>query len=138
MKAVGSTTLTAKRTSCDDEFGFTCFDTRDAVQLLEVLCKVGEARTHGAILRILAGEGIGGLETVAGDADDGGLVGGDAAIGVETGGDGGGDAAGGLGEDALGLGELLHAADDLDVRDVLGPSIVGLDHLGRGGTVGGV
>ena len=62
----------------------------------------------------------------------------DAAVGVEARGDGGGDAAGGLGEDALGLGELLDAGDDLDVGDVLGPAAGGLDHLGRGGTVGGV
>ena len=66
------------------------------------------------------------------------LVGADAAVGVEARGDGGGDAAGGLGEDAFGLGELLDAGDDLDVGDVFGPAAVGADHLGGGGAVGGV
>ena len=62
----------------------------------------------------------------------------DAAVGVEARGDGGGDAAGGLGEDAFGLGEFLDAGDDLDVGDVLGPAASLADHLGGGGAVGGV
>jgi hypothetical protein len=57
---------------------------------------------------------------------------------VEARGDGGGDAAGGLGEDAFGLGEFLDAGDDLDVGDVLGPAAVFADHLGGGGAVGGL
>ena len=57
---------------------------------------------------------------------------------IEAGGDGGGDAAGGLGEDAFGLGELLHAGDDLDVGDILGPAAGLADHLGGGGAVGRV
>jgi hypothetical protein len=70
----------------------------------------------------VAGKGVGGLEAVAGDAGDGDVVGRDAAVGVEACGDGGGDAAGGLCEDAFGFGEFLDAGDDLDVRDVFGPA----------------
>src|SRR5271163_2665799 len=133
MNAVGRTTLTAKETSCGGEFGFGYgFATRDAVQFLEVLGEIGQARPDGALLHVVGDKGVGGLEAVAGDADHGGLVGADAAIGVEARGDGGGDAASGLGEDAFGLGELLHAGDNLDVGDILGPAAVGLDHLGRG------
>ena len=58
--------------------------------------------------------------------------------GVEARGDGGGDAAGGLGEDAFGLGEFLDAGDDLDVGDIFGPAAVFADHLGGGGAVGGI
>ncbi len=65
-------------------------------------------------------------------------IGCDAALGVEAGGDGGGDSAGGLGEDAFGLGEFLDAGDDLDVGDVFGPASVGADHLGCCGAVGGI
>ena len=39
--------------------------------LLEVLGEVGEAGTDGALLDVVVDEGIGGLEAVAGDADDG-------------------------------------------------------------------
>ena len=66
------------------------------------------------------------------------LVGRDAAVGVEAGGDGGGDAAGGLGEDAFGLGEFLDAGDDLDVGDIFGPAAGVADHLRGGGAVGRV
>ena len=84
------------------------------------------------------GRGVGGLQAVAGDADDGGLVGRDAAVGVEARGDGCGDAACGLGKDAFGLGEFLDAGDDLDIGDVLGPASVCEDHLCGGGAVGGI
>ena len=65
---------------------------------------------------------IGGLEAVAGDAGDGELIGLDAAMRVEARGDSRGDAAGGLSEDAFGLGEFLNGGDDFDVGDIFSPS----------------
>ena len=44
---------------------------RGAVELAEVGVEVGEARTDGALMLVAAGEGVGGLEAVAGDAGDG-------------------------------------------------------------------
>jgi len=61
------------------------------------------------------GECVGGLETVAGDAEDSRLVASNAAVGIEARRDSGGDAAGSLREDALRLGEFLDAGDDFDV-----------------------
>ena len=63
----------------------------------------------------LAVEGFGGLEAVAGDAEDGRAVAVDLALGEQLLEDGQRHAAGGLGEDALGLAEELHPRDDLVV-----------------------
>src|SRR5690242_3920591 len=57
------------------------------------------------------------LEPVAGDVGDHTLVGPDDPLGREPLQRGDGDAAGGLGEDALGAGEQLHRVDDLVVGD---------------------
>ena len=93
----------------------------EAASLAQVGVEVGKAGTDGASVDVAVAviEGVGGLEAVAGDDGDGELVGRDAAVGVEARCDEGGDAAGGLGEDALGVGELLDAGDDLGVGDVL-------------------
>ncbi len=100
--------------------------------------KVGEARTNRPALVVCAFEHIGRLEAVAGNAGDGKLVGLDAAVRVEARGDSGGDAAGGLGEDAFGLGEFLDGGDDLDIGDIFGPS-AGIANGARGvEAVGGV
>jgi len=86
----------------------------------------------------VTGECVGCLETVAGDARHGNLIGRYAAVGVEPCGDCGRDAACGLGEDAFGLGELLYAGDDLDVGYIFCPTTAAADHLGCGGAVGWV
>src|SRR5580698_3472461 len=79
--------------------------------------KVGQARADGLVLVVGALQAVGGLEAVAGDAGHGEVVGMNAAVSVEARGDRGGDAAGGLGEDAFGLRELLDGRDDLDIGD---------------------
>ena len=111
-----------------------------AVEFAEVGGEVGEARTDGAgvQMREAVGNGVGGLEAVAGDAGDRCLVLPDATVGVEACSDGRGDAACGLGEDAFGLGELLDAGDDFYVGDIFGPSARVANHARGGGAVGGV
>ena len=58
--------------ACGGEFGFC-----DAVEFADVGVEVDEARTDGAgvQMREAVGEGVGGLEAVAGDAGDSDLVG---------------------------------------------------------------
>ncbi len=88
-------------------------------------------------LLVGAAQAVGGLQSIAGDAGDRQLVGLDAAVRVETRGDGRGHAACRLGEDAFGLGQFLDRGDDLDVGDILGPSARvanharGVDAVGR-------
>src|SRR6185437_464885 len=63
------------------------------------------------------GQGLDGLEAVAGDHGDDPLVPSDVALGGQLGQGGDGDAPGGLGEDALGPGEEADGVDDLGVGD---------------------
>src|SRR6185312_10415601 len=129
VKAAGSTTLMGMNVSCGGQLGFG-----NAVQLSQVGVEVGQPRANSAFFRVTAGECVGCLEAVAGDAGDGEFIGRDAAVGVEARGNGSGDAAGGFGEDAFGLGKLLHAGDDLDIGDIFRPAAGITDHLGGGGT----
>src|SRR5258708_23839320 len=140
-KKLRTTTRTVQTTAknlplfglCRGEFGFC-----EAVEFAEVGVEVGETRTDGALLLVVAGEGVGGLEAVAGDAGYGDLILPDAAVGVEARGDCGGDAAGGLGEDAFGFGEFLDAGDDFYVGDVFGPASGIKDHTRGCGAVVGI
>src|ERR1035437_3143947 len=71
VKAVGSTILMATSVSCCDEFWFGF-----SVERTEVSVEIGEPRTDcpGVDVVVAAGEGVGGLEAVACDADYRGLV----------------------------------------------------------------
>ena len=78
-----------------------------------------EAGVDEAGRREMRGDGFGGLEAVAGDAEHGRFVRGNFAAGDELLRAGHGDAAGGFGEDAFGLGEQPDAFDDFLVGRVL-------------------
>src|SRR5580658_5521148 len=91
--AFGNRTLTD---TCSSQHYFAVFG-----ECFNVLFKIGKARTDSAFDFVGSGEGVGGLEAVAGDAGDGELIRLDASVSVEAGGDGGRDASGGLGEDAF-------------------------------------
>ncbi len=116
--------LSGQRLVSRDQGGFGS----DA-ELGEVVREVGEARTDGAVEDVPVCDCVRGLQSVAGDADDRGLVAPDAALRVEASGDRGGDAARSLGKDAFGFGQLLDAGDEFDVGHVLCPAAGGLDHL---------
>src|SRR5579863_15572 len=131
-KAFGNRTLTDITFSGQAE-ALACF-----IVFFDELFKVGEARADGLVLAVGALQAVGGLEAVAGDAGDGEIVGLDAAMGVEACRNRGGDAAGGLGEDAFGFGELLDGGDDFYVRNVLGPAAGFADDARGVEAVGGV
>jgi len=97
-----------------------------------------EARGDGFGGWKFGGDGVGGFEAVAGDAEDGGFVGADAALLDEFLGDAGGDAAGGFGEDAFGFGEKFDGVDDFGIGDVFGPAAGFADQLESEGAVGGI
>src|SRR6267142_3081657 len=88
-------------------------------QIRERLVEHGQGRTDGHVHREPVIEDIGRLEPGARDADHDGLVARNAPRLDELPRRGNGDAARGLGEDALGAGEELHALDDLLVGRVL-------------------
>src|SRR5207253_4937776 len=67
-------------------------------------------------------DGVGGLQAVASDRDDGGFMRLDAPLGDQFLRDAGGHAAGGFGEDAFGFGEELDGGYDLGIGDVFGPA----------------
>src|SRR5581483_2077345 len=67
----------------------------------------------------MADDGIEGLEAVAGDTKDGGIIGGNFAGGNQFLGDADRHAAGGFGENALVLGEQLDAFTDFVITDIL-------------------
>ena len=81
-----------------------------------------EARGDGLGGRKFGGDGVGGFQAVAGDADDGGFVRLDAILRDEFLRDAGGDAAGGFREDAFGFGEQLDGVDDFGIGDIFGPA----------------
>src|SRR6266568_73987 len=86
-----------------------------------------EARFDSGAGCEFAGEGIGGFQAVAGDAQDGSFVGLDAALGDEFLRDGGGDPAGSLRENPFGFGQGAHGANNFRVRNIFGPSARGAD-----------
>src|SRR5260221_6813750 len=88
--------------------------------------------------RVVGGDGVGGFEAVAGDADYRGFVFGDAALLDELGGYACGYTASGFGEDAFGLGEQLDGVDDFGIGDVFGPAAGFTDELQSEGAVGGI
>src|SRR4051812_1058645 len=69
------------------------------------------------------------LPAPAGDAEDGRTAAVDPALFDQLSGTGKGDAAGGLGEDPLGLAQELHGVDDRVVVHVLGPAASLADEL---------
>ena len=81
-----------------------------------------EARCDGVGQRVFGGDGVGGFQAVAGDADDRGFVGRDATLVDQFFCDAGGNAAGGLRKDAFGFGQQLDGGDDFGVGDVFGPA----------------
>src|SRR6266852_3354958 len=81
-----------------------------------------EARFDSGIGCALAGEGIGGFQAVAGDAQDGSFVGMDAALGDEFLRDRGGDAAGSLRENSFGFGQRAHADNNFGIGNIFGPA----------------
>ena len=89
---------------------------------VDILFKVTQARAHCGTLLKAVGDRIGGLETIAGDAGHGKLIGLDPPVRVEAGSNGGGDATGSLGEDALRLGELTNSGDYFKVGNILCPA----------------
>src|SRR5260370_1070684 len=105
---------------------------------IEISLEGVEARGDSFGSREFGGDGVGGLQAVAGDADDGGFIRLDAILSDELLRHAGGHAARGFGEDAFGFGEGLDGSDDLGIGDVLGPA-AGLTNLFYGkGAVGGI
>src|SRR6266851_8518984 len=103
---------------------------------IEISLESVETRGDRFGSRKFGGDGVGGLQAVAGDADDGRFVRLDAILPDELLRDAGGHAARGFGEDAFGFGEELDGGDDLGIGDVLGPA-AGLTNLFyREGAVG--
>jgi hypothetical protein len=97
-----------------------------------------EAGGDGLGGREFGSDGVGGFEAVAGNADDGGFAGGDAAFADEFLGDADGDAAGGFGEDALRLGDALDGGDDFRVGNIVGPAAAFADQFGGIVAVSGI
>src|SRR5882724_12836716 len=85
---------------------------------------------------VVGGDGVGGFEAVAGDADYRGFVFGDTALLDELGGDACGHATGSFGEDAFGLGEQFDGVDDFGIGDVFRPAAGFTDELKSEGAVG--
>src|SRR6185437_14723910 len=137
VNAVGSTTLMDKSVSCCGKFGFGCYGFGRAFDGTQILREVGDARADGARIDVIitSYQSIRGLEAIAGDDSDRSFMRRDSALSVEARGDGRRHAARGLRKNAFGLSELLHAGDELHVRDILGPAPVLADHLCRRGTI---
>src|SRR5271170_1972025 len=112
--ALGSKTLTDTDASRHEFVLFILF--------LQIGFEVGQARAHRRFELIGSGQRVSGLETIAGDAGNGELVGTDTAMRVEACGDSGGDSASRFGKDAFSLSQLLDRRDDLDIRNVFGPA----------------
>ena len=79
------------------------------------------------LLFILSLKHIQGLEAVAGDGDDGKIAGSNAALGIEAGGDRGGDAACGFSKYAFGFGQFLDRGNDLHVGNIFRPAAASAD-----------
>src|SRR6266571_4890342 len=87
-----------------------------------------EARFDSGAGCEFAGEGIGGFQAVAGDAQDGSFVGLDASLGDEFLRDSGGDPAGSLRENSFGFRERAHAANNFGIGNIFGPAARGADN----------
>src|SRR6266576_6131353 len=85
---------------------------------VEVSLEGIEARGNSLAGRKFGGDGVGGLQAVAGDAHNRCFVLLEAILGDESLLEAGGHAARGFGEDAFGFGKQLDGGDDLGIRDI--------------------
>src|SRR5882672_10468104 len=95
---------------------------RGAKLRVEVSLERVEARGDRFGGRKFRGDGVGGLQAVASDADDGGFLRLDAILPDEFLRDACGDSARGFREDAFGFGEQLDRIHDLRIGNIFGPA----------------
>src|SRR5437879_5280943 len=94
----------------------------DAKLRVEISLEGFETRRDGFGGRKFCGNGVGGLQAVAGDADNGGFVGFDAILGDEFLRHACGHATGCFRKDAFGFGKQFDGLDNFGVGDVFGPA----------------
>ena len=106
--------------------------------VLQVSFKISKFRSNRFAGFVLAGQDIGSLQAVSGDAKNGGFIGGDASLGIELASATNRNSTGGFGENAFGFSQKLDGSSKLRIRNILGPAATLRDGFYGIVAVGGV